>query len=85
VAQLKNLQTDLGHEPTPKVEQGEWTVDKVIAQLPDKGSDLTEGSASPLPFLHLLERLKTTRREGWRRFGITKYIDLRTLSFPTKR
>lgn len=27
-------------------------------------------SASPLPFFHLLERLKTTKREGWRRFGI---------------
>lgn len=25
---------------------------------------------SPLPFFHLLERLKTTKREGWRRFGI---------------
>ncbi len=29
------------------------------------------GSTSPVPFLHLLERLKTTKREGWRRFGIT--------------
>lgn len=28
-------------------------------------------TASPLPFFHLLERLKTTKREGWRRFGIT--------------
>jgi len=27
-------------------------------------------STSPLPFFHLLERLKTTKREGWRRFGI---------------
>lgn len=25
---------------------------------------------SPIPFFHLLERLKTTKREGWRRFGI---------------
>lgn len=25
---------------------------------------------SPIPFLHLLERLKTTPREGWRRFRI---------------
>lgn len=24
-----------------------------------------------MPFFHLLERLKTTKREGWRRFGIT--------------
>ena len=25
---------------------------------------------SPVPFFHLLERLKTTKREGWRRYGI---------------
>lgn len=30
------------------------------------------GSGSPLPFFHLLERLKTTKREGWRRFGIDR-------------
>lgn len=29
-----------------------------------------ENSSSPVPFFHLLERLKTTKREGWRRFGI---------------
>ena len=29
-----------------------------------------EESSSPVPFFHLLERLKTTKREGWRRFGI---------------
>ncbi|KAF2725739.1 hypothetical protein K431DRAFT_280452 [Polychaeton citri CBS 116435] len=28
------------------------------------------GSDSPIAFFHLLERLKTTKREGWRRFGI---------------
>lgn len=27
-------------------------------------------TASPLPFLHTIERLKTNKREGWRRFGI---------------
>lgn len=27
-------------------------------------------SSSPVPFFHALERLKTTKREGWRRFGI---------------
>ena len=27
-------------------------------------------SSSPVPFLHLIERLKTTKREGWRRFSI---------------
>lgn len=30
-----------------------------------------ENSESPVPFFHLLERLKTTKREGWRRFGIS--------------
>jgi putative hydrolase of HD superfamily len=29
-----------------------------------------ENSTSPVPFFHLIERLKTTKREGWRRFGI---------------
>ena len=28
--------------------------------------------ASPIPFLHLIERLKTTPREGWRRLGIVE-------------
>jgi putative hydrolase of HD superfamily len=28
------------------------------------------GSSSPVPFFHLIERLKTTKREGWRRFNI---------------
>ncbi|KAI9875493.1 MAG: hypothetical protein M1830_008412 [Pleopsidium flavum] len=27
-------------------------------------------STSPVPFFHMLERLKTTKREGWRRFDI---------------
>lgn len=29
-----------------------------------------ENTTSPIPFFHLIERLKTTKREGWRRFGI---------------
>ena len=29
-----------------------------------------ESTTSPIPFFHLLERLKTTPRAGWRRFGI---------------
>lgn len=39
----------------------------VLAELPARFNPDTE---SPLPFFHLLERLKTTKREGWRRFGI---------------
>lgn len=27
---------------------------------------------SPVPFFHMLQELKTTKREGWRRFGISK-------------
>jgi putative hydrolase of HD superfamily len=30
----------------------------------------TESANSPVPFFHLLERLKTTPRAGWRRFGL---------------
>ncbi|KAI9692892.1 MAG: hypothetical protein M1822_004886 [Bathelium mastoideum] len=26
--------------------------------------------SSPIPFFHILERLKTNKREGWRRFGL---------------
>lgn len=53
--------------PTPQV-QGEWTVQ---AALEKSGCDMpVEKSESPVPFMHILERLKTTKREGWRRFGI---------------
>lgn len=31
-------------------------------------------SSSPVPFFHMLERLKTTKREGWRRSGIPQYV-----------
>lgn len=41
----------------------------VLASLPHPPE---ENSPSPVPFFHLLERLKTTKREGWRRFGIDK-------------
>ncbi|RPA87417.1 putative HD family hydrolase [Ascobolus immersus RN42] len=46
----------------------EWSLQKVLADLPP----LTSNSepAKIVYFLHLLERLKTTPREGWRRHGI---------------
>ncbi|EMC93322.1 hypothetical protein BAUCODRAFT_125194 [Baudoinia panamericana UAMH 10762] len=44
-----------------------WTPETVLATLPRRPE---EGSSTPLPFFHLIERLKTTKREGWRRFGI---------------
>lgn len=54
---------------SPKV-PGEWTVPKVLATIPT-GLPV-ENSDSPLPYFHMLERLKTTKREGWRRFGIAR-------------
>ncbi|KAL4789211.1 HD domain-containing protein [Aspergillus venezuelensis] len=44
-----------------------WTPQSVLSTLP---YPLEENSTSPVPFFHLLERLKTTKREGWRRFDI---------------
>jgi putative hydrolase of HD superfamily len=29
-----------------------------------------EGTTTPVSFFHFIERLKTTKREGWRRFGL---------------
>ena len=54
---------------TPKIE-GHWTVEEVVKTIPT--GKPTEGSTSPLPYFHLLERLKTTKREGWQRFGIVR-------------
>lgn len=45
------------------------TTDEVIVLSTLPTQPLT-GTSSPVPFFHLLERLKTTKREGWRRFGI---------------
>lgn len=53
----------------PKV-LGDWTVPKVLATIPTGAP--AESSTSPVPYFHLLERLKTTKREGWRRFGIAR-------------
>ncbi|KAL8758089.1 MAG: hypothetical protein Q9184_004033 [Pyrenodesmia sp. 2 TL-2023] len=46
-----------------------WSVEQVIATLP---TPLPTNPTSPLPFLHTLERLKTTPREGWRRFHVQR-------------
>lgn len=45
-----------------------WSLDSALSKLPHPPS--SSPPTSPLPFLHFLERLKTTKREGWRRFGI---------------
>jgi putative hydrolases of HD superfamily len=45
-----------------------WSVSAVITALPNQPR---EHSQSPIPFFHLVERLKIEKREGWRRFGIS--------------
>ncbi|KAI9844832.1 MAG: hypothetical protein M1837_005250 [Sclerophora amabilis] len=47
----------------------EWTVESVLSSLPEPRPE--SKSTSPIPFFHLLHRLKSTKREGWRRFGIS--------------
>ena len=46
-------------------------MDKVLDELPSVDAPARD-SSSPLAFFHMLERLKTTKREGWRRFGIER-------------
>ncbi|KAL7275228.1 hypothetical protein RUND412_001843 [Rhizina undulata] len=44
-----------------------WSLPAVLKSMPQP---VTSASSSPLQFLHIIERLKTTPREGWRRFEI---------------
>ncbi|KAI0128150.1 HD domain-containing protein [Hypoxylon sp. NC0597] len=60
---------DPGVVITPKVSDP-WTVEKVLATIHPEAP--AETSSSPIPFFHVLERLKTGKREGWRRFGINR-------------
>ncbi|PFH59952.1 hypothetical protein XA68_11661 [Ophiocordyceps unilateralis] len=60
--------SNLGYTPAAKVSEP-WAVDKVLATM-SRHEAPVRGSSSPLAFFHMLERLKTTKREGWRRFGI---------------
>ncbi|KAF2743439.1 hypothetical protein M011DRAFT_471382 [Sporormia fimetaria CBS 119925] len=43
------------------------TIYAVLSELPHR---YQEGTSSPVPFMHLLQRLKTTPRAGWMRFGV---------------
>jgi len=61
--------TDVGIVETPKVSDP-WTVDKALNTI--AVGKPVEGSTSPIPYFHMLERLKTTKREGWKRFGISR-------------
>ncbi|KAI1336388.1 HD domain-containing protein [Xylariaceae sp. FL0016] len=49
---------------------GEWTVEKVLDTI--EPAPPTQGTNSPVPYFHILERLKTNKREGWRRFNIDR-------------
>ncbi|KAK4126498.1 hypothetical protein N657DRAFT_567408 [Parathielavia appendiculata] len=62
---------DVGVVPNPNPTiTGPWTVDKVLDTIPT--GKPAEGTSSPIGYFHILERLKTTKREGWRRFGIDR-------------
>ena len=58
--------------PNGSTTKQRWSVEEVIASIP--GGPPATDSESPVPFFHILERLKTTKREGWRRFGIDRYV-----------
>ncbi|CAI6337470.1 unnamed protein product [Periconia digitata] len=49
-------------------ENERWTVESVLSQIHPR---YAENTSSPIPFFHLLSRLKTTKRAGWTRFGIS--------------
>jgi len=52
---------------TPSQAESKWTPETVLSTLDHRPQ---AGSTSPIPFFHLIERLKTSKREGWRRFKI---------------
>ncbi len=71
VLRFANKLQDPGVVPNPNhLISGPWTVEKVLGAIPE--SRPAEGSDSPIAYFHILERLKTMKREGWRRFGIER-------------
>ncbi|KAJ5051934.1 uncharacterized protein L3040_001697 [Drepanopeziza brunnea f. sp. 'multigermtubi'] len=58
-----------GERAPDALNKATWSVEAVVASIP--GGAPPTHSTSPIPFFHILERLKTTKREGWRRFGIS--------------
>lgn len=63
------MKIDPGHVPAVPI-TGPWTVDKALATI--HPAPPTSSSSSPIPYFHVLERLKTSKREGWRRFSIER-------------
>ncbi|KAF1843580.1 uncharacterized protein K460DRAFT_407925 [Cucurbitaria berberidis CBS 394.84] len=57
----------VGKSGANQAEKSAWTVESVLSEITPRYAENTD---SPVPFFHLLERLKTTKRAGWRRFGI---------------
>ncbi|KAI1182166.1 HD domain-containing protein [Nemania serpens] len=60
--------TDPGIVAAPSI-AAPWSVEKALATLSPAPA---EGTDSPIPYFHILERLKTNKREGWRRFNIER-------------
>ncbi|EPS39042.1 hypothetical protein H072_7181 [Dactylellina haptotyla CBS 200.50] len=55
--------------PGPAVDgKDAWSVSKALNPLPTPPAG---PGTSPIAFLHVIERLKTNAREGWKRHGIT--------------
>jgi putative hydrolases of HD superfamily len=52
---------------TPGQAHSGWSPETVLSKLDHRPET---NATSPVPFFHILERLKTTKREGWRRFNI---------------
>ncbi|KAI1618887.1 HD domain-containing protein [Exophiala viscosa] len=60
---IRSGHTSLLPKPNP------WSVRAVLKDLPNPP---VENTFSPVSFFHYVERLKVEKREGWRRFGISK-------------
>ncbi|BCS25450.1 HD domain-containing protein [Aspergillus puulaauensis] len=48
----------------------EWDPRTVLSSLPNP---TPENTHTPIPFFHLLSRLKTTKREGWQQAGLSHH------------
>ncbi|KAL9102447.1 MAG: hypothetical protein Q9163_002408 [Psora crenata] len=73
----EDIAGELGMRPEPKDTDSSkdkstapWSVQSVLSTIPNPPA-ASPSPTSPLPFLHVIERLKTTPREGWRRFGLS--------------